>query len=255
MRKTSTAPSEAWRRSIFESPPRRDIDRTSKTTTRIPVYLPALNRIAFGEGGNEATALMFFKFLQRFGFIKRFKEQPFAMEELNGPAKRVPDLLVELAHDGSLHVVQCKAKRYMTEEVLARFEQEREFLEPLGFQFHVWTDRDKLAHPTSEAVRMIDRGFCFPPDISVLREIEARAASVRTINPLLREFGWDDVLAAAAKGVFFINVLEKIHEDTAINRHFSAEHYRPLFENRPVPRNWWDSLAPGTATEQPSPDA
>lgn len=240
---SKTAPSLAWRRDIFESPPRRDIDKTSKSTTRFPIFIPTLNRYAIAEGGNQATAIFLLKFLQRNGYVTRFKEEPFALEELGGPAKRVPDLLVELSADDSLHVVECKAKRFLTAEVLARFDIARLLLEPLEFCFHIWTDRDHLANPVSETVRMIDRGFTYPAPTEIFKQIQTRASTATSLRPLINEFGWDDTLAALAHGAFFINALEKIHEDTRITHHFSASDYDRLFARRPVPRSWWDTLA------------
>jgi hypothetical protein len=243
MSKNNTGPSEAWRHEIFTSPPRRDIDKKSKSTTRVPIYIPSLGRYAFAEGGNEASALLLLKYLQTHGFVSRIKEQAFALDELKGPVGRVPDILVELKVDKSLHIIQCKSKRFMTEEVKQRFDTERLFVEPRGFNFHIWTDRDYLANPTSESVRLIDRGFRFPPSVDVLKQIEQKANQVSTLGPLIEKFGWDDSLAAAAHGAFYLNVMEKIHEKSAITSHFSDSNYLHLFARRTASGGWWESLA------------
>lgn len=245
MSKNNASPSEAWRNEVFASPPRRDIDKKSKSTTRVPIYMPRLGRYAYAEGGNEASALLLLKYLQTHGFVSRIKEQPFALDELRGPVGRVPDILVELRVDKSLHIIQCKSKRFMTDEVKQRFETERLFVEPRGFNFHIWTDRDYLANPTSESVRLIDRGFRFPPSADVLQLIEQEANQVSTLGPLIEKFGWDDCLAAVAHGAFYLNVLEKINEKSAITRHFSGSDYLHLFARRTAPGDWWESLAAG----------
>ena len=243
MSKNNPSPSKAWRHKIFSSPPRRDVDKKSKTTTRVPIYIPSLGRHAYAEGGNEASALLLLKYLQTHGFVSRIKEQAFALDELGGPLGRVPDILVELAVDKSLHIIQCKSKRFLTEEVNQKFETERLFVEPLGFNFHIWTDRDYLANPISESVRLIDLGFRFPPAVDVLQQIEQEANQVSTLGQLIEKFGWDDTLAAAAHGAFYLNVLEKINEKSTITRHFSGSNYFHLFARRSAPGGWWESLA------------
>jgi hypothetical protein len=237
------SPSDAWRREVFESPPRRDVDRTSKSTTRIPIHMPSLNRYAYAEGGNEGTALLLLKYLQRQGVVKRFKEQPFSLEEIGGPKDRVPDILVELSADLSMHVIQCKSKRYLGDEVQARFDLEREFLEPRHFKYHIWTDRDALANPISETVRLIDRGLRFSPNSKIFEAVALAAASCKSLGPLVDTFGLDDSLSAAAHGIFYINILEKINEQSPISYHFSGGHYSHLFADRTVPASWWDTLA------------
>jgi hypothetical protein len=216
MSERAKLPSQGWRDEVFKSPPRRDIDKKSKTTTRIPVWTESGQMYA--EGGNEATALRLLRHLQLLGLVRRFKAQPFCLEEIGGPTGRVPDILVELNHERSLHVVQVKAKRFITDDVQSRFDQEREFLARLGFHFHVWTNRDRLGQPTSMTVQMLDRGYRCPPSDARLNEIGAAAKEATTLAPLLLSFGWDDVIAAAAHCLFHIDCTEEIHENTPVQR-------------------------------------
>lgn len=236
-------PSLAWRKKTFESPPIRDVDGDSKTTTRIPTFIQSLGRDAYAEGGIEASALQLLQHLQKNGLVSRFKEQPFALAELGGPAKRVPDVLVELAFDLSLHVIQCKSKRFIDDVVRNKFDTERLILEPLGFNFHIWTNRDVLARSTSESVRLIDRGFRFPPTAEVIRKIEMEASHESILGPLLEKFGWEDCIAAAAHGAFYLNVMEKINENSKITRQFTPSNYLHLFARQEASKSWWESLA------------
>lgn len=244
MLKKTSRPSAAWLSDIFNSPPRRDIPLQSKTTTRVPVQVPLLDRVMYGEGGKEATALLLCKHLHQHGFVLRFKAQAFALEEIGGPRGRIPDLLVELDSEPSLHVVQCKAKRFISPEVQERYDEEKAVLESRGFQFHSWTDRDKLANPTSQSTRLLDRGLQNPLTHARLSEIENKSKQAMWLGELLEQFGWDDTIAAAAYGAFFINVTEKIHEKSPILNQFPREKYQLLFAYRPVPRGFWESLAP-----------
>lgn len=243
MSKNRAGPSMAWRKEIFESPPRRNVDKDSKTTTRIPIYVAHLNRYVYAEGGHEATALLILKYLQANGYVSRFKEQAFALHEIGGPQDRVPDILVELASDSSLHVIQCKSSRFLTEVVQNKLAVEKEFLEECGFHFHIWTDKNILNRETFEAVRAIDRGFRFIPDIQIFKEIEEEASKSNNLGQVLEKFGWDDSISAAAHGIYFINILEKLNEKSPITNHFSCQYYNHLFKSGSVSTAWWELLA------------
>lgn len=243
MRKNQIGPSQAWLSEVFESSPRRDIRKLSKTTTRVPVQVPLLGTVMYAEGGHEATALLLCKHLHQHGLVRRFKAQPFELGEINGPTGRIPDLLIELDCEPSLHVVQCKAKRFVSPEVQEKYLEEQLFLETRGFKFHSWTDRDKLSSQTSQSVRLIDRGFQNPITHARMAEIQARAIQATRLGELLDLFGWDEAIAAATHGAFFLNVTEKIHEKTPVLNHFPRQEYERLFSGRAVPGSFWDSLA------------
>lgn len=239
-KKRSRRPSSAWVDEVFKSPPRRNVWAESKSTTRVPVKYPSTTM--YGEGGNEATALYLLQHLQRNGLALRVKAQPFFLHELGGPQKRVPDILVELDFDPPLHIIQCKSTRFITAEVQQKFDEEKEFLEQRGFKFHCWTDRDKLSPLTSQSVRLLDRGLLLPITHARLSEIERAAAQATLLGELIEMFGWDDCLAAASNAVFYINVTEKIHEQTPLLPNFPRQKYELLFEHRPVPGGFWNSL-------------
>lgn len=242
MAKKPSPPSSAWLNEIFSSPPRRDIERDSKSTTRVPVQFPSA--VMYGEGGHEATALHLLNHLLRNGLALRVKAQAFCLEEIGGPRGRVPDILVELDIDPPLHIIQCKSKRFITPEVQQKFDEEKEFLEPRGFKFHCWTDRDKLSNPTSQSLRLLDRGLQLPLTHARLLEIESAASQATHLGDLLDQFGWDDVIAAAANGAVHFNITEKIHEQTPLLPRFPRKKYELLFEHRAVPRGFWNALAP-----------
>ncbi|MFP8780177.1 hypothetical protein [Hydrogenophaga sp. RWCD_12] len=231
-----------WRDAIFGSAPRRCVATQSKSTTRLPILTPS--GWQYAEGGHEATALLLLSYLQRFGVVKRFKAQPFSLEEIGGPEDRIPDVLVELATgESTLHVIQVKSQRFITEEVKERFDIESAFLEQVGIGYHVWTDRGHLSSNTSHTVRMLDRGFRHPASRERIEQVRGFAASQTTLAPLLSEFGWDDAISAASYGAFHINVTEKIHENTPICHCFPSEKYLHLFGGRHAALDWWESVA------------
>ena len=196
----------------------------------------------WAEGGNEATALLLLKHLHQHGLVRRFKAQAFYLDEVGGPRGRVPDVLAEINSRPPLHVIQCKAKRFVSPEVQEKYDEEQAFLEPRGFKFHSWTDRDKLSNPTSQSVRLLDRGFQNPLTHERLAAIERSAAEASVLGELIVLYGWDDAIAAAAQGVFFLDLTEKIHEQAPVLKCFPREKYELLFANRSVPGGFWDSL-------------
>jgi len=218
------------------------VETQSKSTTRVPVSTET--GWQFGDGGHEATGLMLVRHLQTFGVVKRFKSQPFALEEIGGHKGRVPDLLVELETGPvKLHVVQAKSKQFLTEEVLQKLGSERVLLESKGIGYHVWTNRDRLSKPTWQTVRMLDKGFRSRVPNDIAERIHTRAQSEKMLGPLLLEFGWEDTISAAALGVFHINALEKLHELTPIYLHFPSHLYADLFAKGNAPSDWWEGLA------------
>lgn len=234
--------SRAWTDSVFSSSPRRDIDKKSKSTTRFPVFIGDGVPDMYAEGLNEFVALLSIRHLQTLGIVRRFKAQPFALEEIGGPKTRVPDVLVEL-QDMSLHVVQVKAKRFLTPEVEAAFQDERQILESLGFNYHVWTDRDKTGRPISQSARLLDRGFRNPAPLETFEAIYESATQASRLGELLLEFGWDDTISAAAHQIFHIDITEAIHEESPISARRPAHYESYFFGCRNISHNWWETLS------------
>lgn len=244
MQKKYSGPSKAWLDEVFQSPPRRDIERQSKTTTRWPHYSECSGGWMYGEGANEYTAILLLEYFWRLGIVRRFKSQPFYLLEVGGPEKSVPDLLVELA-DATLIVIAVKAKRFISVEVQEKFDRERELLEPLGFDYLVWTDRDILSSPTSHTVRHIDAGYRFRPIEDRLNAIAKKANSgAQLLGELLEEFGWDDVASAISQLKIFVNVLKEVNEQTNLLPSFPANEYSRLFKGGAAPTSWFESLCP-----------
>ena len=242
MAKKPSYPTRAWLSEIFNSPPRRDIEHDSKSTTREPVNFP--DTVMYGEGGHEGTALHLCNHFLRNGLALRVKSQALSLDEIGGPKGRVPDILVELDIDPPLHIIQCKSKRFITPEVQQKFDEEKAFLEPRGFKFHCWTDRDKLSRPTSQSIRFLARGLLLPITHSRLSEIESAASRASQLGELTDQFGWDEAIAAAANGAFYFNITEKIHEQTPLLSRFPRQNYELFFKQRSVRHGFWNALAP-----------
>lgn len=238
-------PSAAWRNEVFASPQRIDVERTTKATTRHPVGQGWTGDITYANGGHERVAMLILEHLWIAGFVKRWKGQPFNLKELNGP-NLVPDLLAEL-RDSTLHVIECKAHRFITPDVQEKFNTERAFLEPMGFRFHVWTNRNRLSSATSHTVAELERGRTYPAEVERIREIGAAALSAKVLGDLTSVFGWDDTLSAAAHGQFHFNFMRPIDEETPILLHPAEAVINDLFERRHEAPGWWDQLRPAEA--------
>lgn len=206
-------PSQAWLRAVFDSPPRRDIENKSGSTTRHPHYANCVNQRLCAEGGNENGAMLLFEQLWREGYVTRFKTQPFILTELDGPAGRVPDFLVEL-FDGRVYVVQIKAERFCTDPVKKELDIDRTFLLEKGFEFLLWTDKSVLTHEFKTNMLSLDKAAQHPPAQHVLDDLELSAQTAKTLGDLQSKFGWEEIMAAIAYQKIFVSHLESYHEET-----------------------------------------
>lgn len=210
---TDKRPSQAWLRAVFESPPRRDVNRECKSTTRYPHYANSIGQLLYAEGGNENAAMLLFEQLWREGYVCRYKSQPFTLEEIGGPAKRTPDFLVEL-FDGRVYVVQVKAERFCTDPVKTILDIDRVFLEAHGFRHLLWTDKAVLTNALKTNMLRLDLGARHPPERKVLNDIHQLAQKCKTLGDLLMEFDWESLMAAIASQKISVSHLESYHEET-----------------------------------------
>jgi hypothetical protein len=238
-------PTPGWVNEVFSSPPRRDVDGRSRPTQRfvVPTFLADAPNV-FAEGGNELTAVLMLLHLQRCGFVRRFKVQPFELSEIGGPKRAVPDLFVELA-SGQVHVVEVKSARYLTRAVEQTLEERREALESAGLDLVLWTDQTALHRPTWHSTRHLARGLALPASDDV--EIEIRrllANGPLNFGELERSLrcGWDRLTAAAARCQFHLSLLETIDEHALVTREFSKQQYANLFAQGDAVSDWWTSL-------------
>lgn len=236
----SKAPSEAWRRSVFDSAPRIDVEKTGNSSTRHPINVGWTGNLAYANGGHERTAMLILEHLWVLGLVRRWKSQPLNLQEVGGP-NCVPDILVEL-QSRELQIVECKAKRFITPEVQAKFDRSRDFLPEVGIGFHVWTNRDFLSSDTSHTVAELERGRTYPPTAERLRQIAEAARSAHFLGDLTDKFGWDDALSAAAHIQFHFDFMRPIDEETPIQAHSSYNYSDRLFKGRNAHGSWWSQL-------------
>jgi hypothetical protein len=237
---TQARPSKAWREEIFSSSPRIDVDKRGTQTTRHPVFMERTNRMIYAWGGYERIALHLLEHLWREKLVRRWKSQPFNFAELGG-FDAVPDILVEL-FNGDLHVIEVRAWRFLTDDMKAKYGRGRDFLQPLGFKHHVWTNHDVLSSKTSHTVAELDRGRMFPAPAETIEAIREAAKAATRLAELDEQFGWDDTLSAAAQLAFHFDITEPLYENTQILRNHSPERYLHLFAARNAAEEWWQAL-------------
>lgn len=242
-RQSPRSPSSVWRNEIFESPPRIDVERVGRATTRHQVPIGWRHgELVYANGGNERTAMLLLEALWVIGVVKRWKSQPLDLSEIGGP-HCVPDLLVELS-SGDLHVVECKSKRFLSDEVKARFDLARDFLEERAIDHHVWTNRDVLNADLSHVVSELMRGRLCPAPKALQLEIAEAATKAVCIGDLAQTFSWDDIISTAANGHFHFHLLEVLNEQTRIELHPAEDYERLLFARRHADAGWWGKLRP-----------
>lgn len=209
-------PSQAWLRAVFESPPRRDVNRVCKSTTRYPHFAKCIEQLLYAEGGNENAAMLLFEQLWREGYVSRYKTQPFMLEEIGGPAKRVPDFLVEL-FDGRIYVVQIKAERFCTDPVKTTLDIDRVFLIDHGFEHLLWTDKSVLSYGLKTNMLRLDLAARHPPEKQILDDMQMAAQQAKTLGDLQPKFDWEEIMAAIATQKIYVPHSESYHEKTPLS--------------------------------------
>lgn len=227
---------------IFNSPPRLDIERTGKSTTIHDVDQIWSGTTVKANGGHERIAQILLEHLWKERLVRRWKPQAINLSELGGP-NQIVDLLIEL-FDLELHVVEVKAKRFLDEQTQQKFAVAKDFLEPLAIGFHVWTNADVVGPRVSHTVNLLEKGRRKLAERDVIASIKEASKEARTLGDLFDQFGWDDVMSAAADCAIHFNIFEPIHEATPLLRAPSLTRYAHLFARRDAPQDWWDSLAP-----------
>lgn len=154
MSKFSNLGSADWREQVFASPPVRQVKGRSRPTQRFALKIPALERVVYLEGSAEMCTCILLQLLVNKSLVKRFKEQAFALNEAEHGLRAVPDFLVELT-DGSLHCLELKSARFMTEKVLSKLAEVKRVCEVAGIHYHIHTDSDLLCANTQRNLRRL----------------------------------------------------------------------------------------------------
>ncbi len=172
--------------------------------------------------------MLLFEQLWREGYVSRYKAQPFTLEEIGGPVKRVPDFLVEL-FDGRVYVVQIKAERFCTDAVKNILDVDRVFLLEHGLEQLLWTDKSVLSNALKTNMLRLDLAARHPPERSVLDDMRRSAQQAKTLGDLQPKFDWEEIMAAIATQRIFVSHLEAYHEETPLSLATSSTNAELLF--------------------------
>lgn len=241
----SARPPQRWVDSVFNSEAARSVRGRSRPTQRFAFSSDACSgRLVHCEGGNELTAALLLEHLWRIGLVKRYKMQPFSLSELGYPTNPIPDVLIELS-DGRIFSIEIKASKYFTAERKEKFEAERDFLSQHALPHLLWMDDRLLPNTVWHATRHLQRGVAFDVDAGTKSDLSQSLATARTLGELmaLPSCSWDQLMAAASRGYFHLNPLEKFDEEARIYAALPRHLFAHFFSVRHEPSSWFDTLA------------
>jgi hypothetical protein len=236
--------SKEWIDDVYASPPARDPRGRSRPTQRASPPSSALRRSVGIEGGNELTAYLVLEILFAAGLIKRFKEQPFALDRKLYGSAAIPDFIFEW-YDGQHFVAEVKSSAYYTAAKERTAEKLHELLGKHQLKYVVWTTEAHLTRRLWHNVRQIRRRHLKIPEPiqldALLRELEQGPKSLG----LLIDQGYeqDEILCAIWSGQLHINLLEKRDVTTKVHRYPNPHFYTPLLGARPDTESWWNALS------------
>lgn len=237
-----------WRDATFDMPPARQVAGRSRPTQRSRIQ-DSTGREHICEGGNELTAAVLLNHLCRLGLVRRYKFQPFNLQDFGGESG-YPDLLVEL-RTSELFVVEVKSAKFLTAEYLDKYRaRERELL-ALGIPTVLWTDKKAaqaigaLTHSARNNLLDLDRCSRIVAADKVLARLRDGVSRSRVrLTQLLTDTGatWEELMYAWAHNYVRAPIEETLHETTIFTEAASPGSYRSYFDARSGSAVWWDRL-------------
>jgi hypothetical protein len=234
----------------FGAPEVRAVKGRSRPTQRYVFKDPLNRQLIWAEGGNELNAALVLMYMKSMGMVRRFKLQPFHFKDIDETLSGVPDILVEL-NDGTIYVIEVKARRYITDEVNEKLQRIKTNLNLLGIHYLLWTDADKfgktnkLNRSLSENVRTVHRGRSIEISDEQLKSIEEMVhAGPTCLKDIHQQYGWDLTTAAWARGAFYIDLQKPIDENSPLKKVTAQKVIDYFFEKNEVVGTWWSSLEP-----------
>ena len=242
--------SHRWLNHVFDTPPVRGVYGRSRPTQR---HGPTINGIQlWAEGGYELVMAYILEYFQRIGVLRRFKLQPFqwpSEDDQSAAARRgplpVPDALGQFADDGSGLVLQVKAHRYLTPDVQATFDRQRDQAIAAGLRFALWTNKRPLSSQMMQLFYQIRRGKnCVHIEDERRRMVEfIRTRRESTCAAIVRQ-GFDPALIPAAvyRGEVFVPLKEKLNASTIVSPSPVVNGREFLLGAGFDSKSWWNGL-------------
>lgn len=235
--------SPAWIDYVYSSPPARDPRGRSRPTQRSSPHSDALGRSVGIEGGNELTACLLLEIWVACGLVRRFKEQPFALDAALYGKGAIPDFIFEW-RDGTHVVAEVKSSAFYTAEKIQAAERLSNFLTEHGLRYVVWQTNAHLTRRAWHNVRQVRGAKHLVPEPHALERLLSDLNGTSMTYQQLIANGHDTELIRHAvwTGKAHFNLLEKMNVSTEISATANAGHYAALIGARPDPNEWWNSL-------------
>lgn len=246
--RSTLAEDKKWRDATFDTPPARQVAGRSRPTQRSRIQDPT-GREHICEGGNELTAAMLLNHLCRLGLVRRYKFQPFNLQDFGGESG-YPDLLVELS-TSELVVVEVKSAKFLTSDYLDKYRARERELIALGIPAVLWTDKkaeqaiEALTHSARNNLLDLERCSQITAADEVLARLRVGVSRGRVrLTQLLTDAGatWEELMYAWAHNYVQAPIKEKLHETTLFAEAASHGSYRHYFDAGSGSASWWESL-------------
>lgn len=251
----TTFGSIAWVSDVFASPPARVVKGRTRWTHRHAAWVAYLNRLAYVESRGELIGLLALEYLQKQGYLRRFKEQPFTtplalweegLEALSnkGSKEYTPDFLAEDPL-GNKYVIEIKTARYVTRSMEQGFELWREKFAKHDLKYLLWTDRDPLSRHLRQNLLRLRRAsaeYIEREEISRLMDVLTSKGPLPVRALHAQNLDLDMIAHAAWSGRVYLPLLEPITEQTLITLKATEDLAATLFAKEPDIDAWWNSL-------------
>lgn len=243
MKRNHPLGSRQWLDYVFVAPPARDPQGRSRPTQR---YLAQGldGAVTVAEGGNTATARSLLVTMRNAGLVKRWKLEPFSLNNADHGIEATPDILFE-THDGRSFVVETKASKYLTQEKLDKQRRVESLITQSGMTFLFWTDRWPLSAVLWRQLREMRRlGSCDIPYDRIFAVGQQVEEAPKTMADL-REAGMyrDHVLAAVWAGQAHFDLLSPLCDQTLITSNPKDRGFEKVLNASVEAHGWWNTLA------------
>ena len=225
--------SPAWIEAVYSSGPARSVEGRSRPTQR-DMSVSALDKTSDAvEGRLEKIALNLLEWLRNLGLVKRFKYQPFKLDEQLHGVKATPDFLFEDSN-GNHHVLEVKSVAFLTADEQEQQDKVKRASQQARLGFIFWTDQWPLSRSVFNIMSHMRRAHNLGITDS---EIEGLIQAIRDQPRTLKELrsppfkvSSDFVFATAYRGKAFWNIFQEIEDHTYVYEHPQRDLLEPLFK-------------------------
>jgi hypothetical protein len=231
-----------WIEWVYSTPEVRDPRGRNRPTQRFKPFCRALGKEVCAEGGNELTVLLLLDILHACGVVKRFKLQPFELQEDVHGVSGIPDFMVE-GVDGTHHVPEVKSSRFYTLPRIQTAARVERFLAQFNLRYAVW-ETDLLGPEVWHNVRQVRRHGVQPADPDAAVRLRDAVGVAPVSFDQLIDAGHDVhlLMHETWEGHVHFNLLERRNGSTKLYAQARPEFYLRLFGSGSDFDRWWAAL-------------